>query len=201
MKSNRQHTGQGRQVLTDTRNSDRPFVPPRLLVPESQPMQDDSEEETQLPKDQPPYIPATTDFVPVASIFLDERRLEDEDDVPVAVMLQRQKDKTKANSAKNETSSDDEDNVPVALLLGKQKKKTSQTPTKNLRDTRGDIVMGEAAIGVGIAKVFQDLGLFIGVVDRVRKEGRETLYHVLYTDGDEEELSNYEYVLACQLYE
>jgi hypothetical protein len=56
MKTNRQHPAKGRQVLTGTRNSDRPFVPPRLLVPESQPMQDDSEEETQLPKDQPPYI-------------------------------------------------------------------------------------------------------------------------------------------------
>jgi hypothetical protein len=79
---------------------------------------------------------------------------------------------------------------------------------------------------VGKAKVFQDLGMFtasyhclshnnlapcisevfflfvnVHVVDRMRKEGRETLYHVLYTDGDEEELSKYEYVLACQLYE
>ncbi len=109
MKTNKQHTAKGRKVFSDTRNTDRPFVPPRLIVPETQPMEDDSgkkhsflktshslwtketernkdrlsecdsEGETQLPKDQPPYIPETTDFVPVASIFLDERRLEDED--------------------------------------------------------------------------------------------------------------------------
>jgi hypothetical protein len=193
MKSNRQHTGQGRQVLTDTRNSDRPFVPPRLLVPESQPMQDDSEEETQLPKDQPPYIPPKRDFVPVEDILLEERISEDEDEVPFAVMLERQKDKRNTNTFKTATSSDDEDNVPVSILLDK--------PKKNLRDATGEIVVGEAAIGVGIAKIFQDLGMFTGIVDRVRKDGRETLYHVLYTDGDEEELSHYEFVLASQLYE
>jgi hypothetical protein len=40
-----------------------------------------------------------------------------------------------------------------------------------------------------------------GFPDKVRKEGRETLYHVLYDDGDEEELSTCEYVLGCQLNE
>ncbi len=118
---------------------------------------------------------------------------QSEDDVPFSVMLQRQKDKGNINTAKTATSSDDEDNIPVSILLDK--------PKKNLRDGSGEIVVGEAAIGVGIAKIFQDLGMFTGIVDRVRKEGRETLYHVLYTDGDEEELSHYEYVLACQLYE
>jgi len=123
MKTNRQHNDKGRQVLTKTRNSDKPFVPPRLIVPESQTREDDSEEETQLPKDQPPYIIPPTidrltnsdsegetqlpkdqppsyipetgetskqnngkDYVPVSSIFLDERTSEDEDDIPVAVV-------------------------------------------------------------------------------------------------------------------
>jgi hypothetical protein len=54
-----------------------------------------------------------------------------------------------------------------------------------LRDKKGDIVMGENAICVRMAKVFQDMGMFTGIVDRVRKVGRETLYHVLYDDGDE----------------
>jgi hypothetical protein len=43
--------------------------------------------------------------------------------------------------------------------------------------------------------------MFKGAVDRVRKEGRELLYHVTYEDGDEEEFSLYEYTLACQLFE
>ena len=107
MKINRQHNAKGRQVLTQTRNSDRPFFPPRLLVPETLPMEDDSEEETQLPKDQPPYIPPTKDFVPVEDIFLeerhsedeDERKSEDEDEVPIAVMLQRQIETRNTNTA------------------------------------------------------------------------------------------------------
>ena len=80
MKTNRQHNAKGRQVLTKTRNSDKPFVPPRLIVPESHTREDDSEEETQLPKDQPPYIPPTTDFVPVDDIFLEERHSQDKDE-------------------------------------------------------------------------------------------------------------------------
>jgi hypothetical protein len=190
MKGNSQHTAKGRQVLTETSKSNRPFVPPRLLVIESQPLIDDSEEETQLPKDQPPYIPPPSDFVPVEDIYLEERQSEDEDSVPFSVMLQRQKDK---GNTKTATSSDDEDNIPMSILLHK--------PKKLNRDARGEIIVGEAAIGVGIAKLFEGLGMFRGIVDRVRKEGRETLYHVLYTDGDEEELSHYEYILASQLYE
>jgi hypothetical protein len=63
---------------------------------------------------------------------------------------------------------------------------------------------------VRIAKVFLDLGLFTlilnlhgckGFIDKVRKEGRETLYNVIYNDGDEEELSMYEYVLGSQIFE
>ncbi len=32
--------------------------------------------------------------------------------------------------------------------------------------------MGENAIGVRIAKVFQDMGMFTGIVDRVRNVGQ-----------------------------
>ena len=204
-------------MFSDRKKADRLFTPPRLVVPETQPTEDATEEETQLPreqppvwtdqtegnterqadsnsegktqlpKDQPPFIPATSDtsnqetakdFVPVSSIFLEERTSEDED------------------NSKTATSSDNEDNVPVRVLIQRQKQNTGQTPTKSLRDSRGDMVVGEAAVGVRIAKVFQDLGMFKGIVDRV---DREMLYHVLYDDGDEEELSTYEYVLACQL--
>jgi hypothetical protein len=231
MKNNRNHAVRGGKVLSGRRKTDSPFVPPRVVVPETQstqhesaeetqlpkdqpmwkdvtegqterPADSDSEGETQLPKDQPPYIPENgKDFVPVSSIFLEERTVEDEDDIPVAVVLERQKDKLNTKCAKTATSSDDDDDTPVTMLLQRQNKMTGQTPTQTLRDNRGEIVMGERAIGVGIAKIFQDLGMFTGIVDRVRKEGRETLYHVSYADGDEEELSTYEYVLACQLFE
>ena len=170
--------------------------------------EDGNDSPTQLPQDQPPYVVQTMeasnediarDFVPVSSMLLDERVSEDEDDIPVTVLLQRQKG-TKTNDSQD-NSGEDDDNVPVATKLTREKGKTNKTVRRSVRDKNGDIVTGEKAVGVGIAKNFQDLGLFKGVVDRVRKEGRELLYHVAYEDGDEEELSMYEYTLACQLFE
>jgi hypothetical protein len=149
MKNNRNHEVRGVKVLSGRRKTDSPFVLPRVLVPETQSIQQDSEEEsqlpkdqpawkvqteggltdrpadtdsegeTQLPKDQPPRIPETgetsndlngKDFVPVESIFLEERLSQDDEDIPVAVILEREKkEKLKTKFAKAATSSDDEE--------------------------------------------------------------------------------------------
>jgi hypothetical protein len=154
------------------------------------------------PKTSPPYVVETEqksnddtarDRVPVTTMMLDETVSEDEEGIPVEVLLQRQK-VTKTNDSPD-NSCEDEDNVPVATILAKEKAQTNKNTSRSLRDRNGDIVTGEMAVGVGIAKFFQDLGMFKGVVDRVRKEGRELLYHVTYEDGDEEELSLYEYTV------
>lgn len=222
--------------------ADGPFVPPRVVLARGSvgtDTDDDSEDKTQLPKNQPTWIEETLDnagrqseengsdsatllpqdqppydietvdasnedtardFVPVSSMYLDERVSEDEDDIPFKVLLQRQKG-NKTNDSQDDISEDD-DNVPVATILTRDKEKANKTVDRqSLRDNNGDIVTGDMAVGVGVAKIFQDLGLFKGVVDRVRKEGRELLYHIAYEDGDEEELSMYEYMLACQLFE
>jgi hypothetical protein len=50
---------------------------------------------------------------------------------------------------------------------------------------------GEKAIGVTVAKTF-DAVEFRGVIDKFRGERGRYIYHVTYTDGDEEELSQKE---------
>ncbi len=63
--------------------ADRPLVPPRVIV------EVESEDETQLPKDQPLTEARQDeedngrDFVPVSAMLLEERRSEDENGVPV----------------------------------------------------------------------------------------------------------------------
>jgi hypothetical protein len=52
-KNNRNHAVSGGKVLSGRRRIDSPCVPPRVVIPETQPIQHDSDEETQLPKDQP----------------------------------------------------------------------------------------------------------------------------------------------------
>ena len=163
MKNNRNHEVRGVKVLSGRRKTDSPFVLPRVLVPETQsieqeseeetqlpkdqpiwnvqteggqtdrPTDSDSEGETQLPKDQPPYIPETgetstdlieKDIVPVESIFLEERLSQDDEDIPLAIILEREREKLKTKIAKATTSSDDEDDVPVKMLLQRKHPKT-----------------------------------------------------------------------------
>jgi hypothetical protein len=50
---------------------------------------------------------------------------------------------------------------------------------------------GEKAIGVTVAKTFDGVE-FKGLVDSFRTERKRHIYHVTYTDGDEEELSQKE---------
>jgi hypothetical protein len=101
-------------------------------------------------------------------MLLEEGRSEDENGGPVEIILQRQ-NKEKASTKTTEktaVSSDDEDDVPFSQLLKMQHEQTQETTPKNLRDKKGEIVMGENAIGVRIANVFQDMGMFTGIVDR-----------------------------------
>ena len=141
--------------------ADSPFVPPRVVIargsvgretdddsedetqlPKNQPIwieetlgnagreseEDGNDSPTQLPQDQPPYVVQTVeasnedtarDFVPVSSMLLDKRVSEDEDDIPVTVLLQRQKG-TKTNDSQD-NSGEDDDNVPVATKLTREK--------------------------------------------------------------------------------
>ncbi len=86
-------------------------------------------------------------------MLLDERVSEDEHDNPFKVLLQRQKG-TKTHDSQDGISEDD-DNVPVATILTREIGKTNKTVTRSVRDKYGDIVTGEMAIGVGVAKFFK----------------------------------------------
>ena len=85
-------------------------------------------------------------------------------------------------------SSDSDDNVPVASYL---RPKTLSTLTyQQIEDckTRPQV---ERAIGVTVAKWFDGVKCF-GQVDRFRTVRKRCVYHVTYTDGDEEEMSQIE---------
>jgi hypothetical protein len=51
--------------------------------------------------------------------------------------------------------------------------------------------MGQRAVGVTVAKTFDGVQ-FRGTIDRFRQARKRMYYHVIYTDGDEEELSQTE---------
>jgi hypothetical protein len=87
-----------------------------------------------------------------------------------------------------ERSSDSEDNVPVASLL--RPKSSSALTLQQIEECNVGPV-GEKAVGKTVAKLFDGVE-FRGTVDRFRTERKRYVYHVIYTDGDEEELSQVE---------
>ncbi len=88
----------------------------------------------------------------------------------------------------NDGSGDSDDDVPVARLL-RPKNKGSLT-FQQIKDCQ-DGPQGDKAIGVTIGKTFDGVE-YKGVVDKFRTERKRHIYHVTYTDGDEEELSKKE---------
>jgi hypothetical protein len=87
-----------------------------------------------------------------------------------------------------DVSGDSDDNVPMARIL-RPKKKGSLT-YQQIKDCK-DGPQGDKAVGVTVAKKFDGV-VFKGLVDRFRTERKRHIYHVTYTDGDEEELSQIE---------
>ncbi len=85
-------------------------------------------------------------------------------------------------------SSESEDDIPVATLL---RKENTFTMTEQQKKDCLEGPQGERAIGVVVAKTFDGVE-FRGTVDSFRKARQRHYYHVVYTDGDEEELSQTE---------
>ncbi len=82
-----------------------------------------------------------------------------------------------------ETSSYSEDNVPVATLL-RPKSKSTLTLLQTEECKVGPI--GDRAVGKTVAKMFDGVE-FRGIVDRFRTERTRFVYHITYSDGDEED--------------
>jgi hypothetical protein len=90
-----------------------------------------------------------------------------------------------AETEAQERSSDSEDNVPLATLL--PPKSSSTLTLQQIEECKAGPV-GDKAVGKTVAKMFDGVQ-FIGIVDRFRTERKRFVYHVTYTDGDEEEFS------------
>jgi hypothetical protein len=93
-----------------------------------------------------------------------------------------------AETEAQERSSDSEDNVPLASLL--PPKSSSALTMQQIEECNVGPV-GDKAIGKTVAKFFDGVQ-FRGIVDRFRTERKRFVYHVTYTDGDEEEFSQVE---------
>ncbi len=85
-------------------------------------------------------------------------------------------------------SSDSDDNVPIATSIGKAKGTT--LTIEQIKDCQ-EGPMGDNAIGVSVAKLFEGVE-FRGIVDGVRTARKRVYYHVTYSDGDEEEMTQAE---------
>ena len=60
--------------------------------------------------------------------------------------------------------------------------------------------LGVLAIGATVCRMFDEHGIFYGVIKAYRKEGKQELYTVEYTDGDAEDLDQKEYNYAYALW-
>ena len=95
---------------------------------------------------------------------------------------------TVKESEAQKSDDDSDDDVPIArvVLQSKQNSLTRQ----QIADCK-DGPLGEKALGVTVAKHFDGVE-YRGTVDSWRSARKRSYYHVTYTDGDEEELSQIE---------
>jgi hypothetical protein len=93
-----------------------------------------------------------------------------------------------AETEAQDEGSDSDDNVPVATLIRKEKDTTLSL--QQIQDCQ-EGPKGDKAIGVTVAKIFEGVE-FRGIVDGFRSTRQIKYYHVTYTDGDEEEISQAE---------
>jgi hypothetical protein len=85
-------------------------------------------------------------------------------------------------------SSDSEDDRPIVITL--RQEKVQSLSAQQIQDCKEGPV-GETVVGVTIAKTFDGVE-FRGTIDSFRTARKRFYYHVTYTDGDEEELSQRE---------
>ncbi len=82
-----------------------------------------------------------------------------------------------------DASSESDDDVPVAQLL---RPRNTSNLTKEQIDECKEGPDGDKAVGKTVAKMFDGVK-YTGIVDRFRTERKRHIYHVTYSDGDEEE--------------
>jgi hypothetical protein len=102
--------------------------------------------------------------------------------------VEKTKDNTEVVTTGSDTTSDSDDEVPVALLL--KTKKAGNLTLKEIQACK-EGPEGEKAVGKRVAKYFDD-NKYTGIIDSFRTERKRHIYHVTYSDGDEEEWSQRE---------
>ncbi len=132
-----------------------------------------------LSPDEDPVI-VTRDIVTVPSFEIQARQ-EKSQVVYKGVSLVKE-------TEEQDSEADSEDNVPIATVL--TKKKESSLTREQIEDCKFG-PKDERALGVTVAKLFDGVE-YRGTIDSWRSARKRSYYHVTYTDGDEEELSQTE---------
>lgn len=186
----------------------KPFKKPRPAKETPSSVDSDSEGPTQLPAQDEnvsaPVLQLTTtenkEYVPSPASLRTVSETEDEQD----------------NPHMRWSSSDSEgDEVPIAqTIVQKTKQSDIWVPTAKTKALLADIERnltvdvpvektipeGQEAVGVGIARDFgKDVGVFKGVVTKVREHRKRNIYHVQYEDGDSEDFDLEEFQFAYEV--
>jgi hypothetical protein len=107
------------------------------------------------------------------------------------IVLITEAEKPEATVTDKEDSDSDDDNIiPVSQILANRTSKKTQVPT---------LQTGEACLGHMILKKFET-GLFKGTVTSVTNQRGRFMYHVLYEDGDSEDMNDKELLEGHEMY-
>jgi hypothetical protein len=194
-----QWVGKNRLPPTKSKATIPPFKTPRQLkmkqtgkssvvqdvfnVKETEHTDSESEDETQFGVVWEKFVPEVVKGKPYPhDVFIPET--EAQDDTQEA---QPDSDDMLQSASKDMSESDDE-NIPFSRLQAKKtvraKKKTTKTEVPKLQ-------LGEACVGHLILKQFET-GVFKGTVMTATKLRGRFLYHIVYKDGDSEDLNDKE---------
>ncbi len=117
---------------------------------------------------------------------------------------------TETEETERPTSDTEEDNIPVIQTLVRKEKEETERPTSDTEEDNipvihtlvrkeNEIPTGEMCVGKTVLKQF-DEGLFKGTVTGATKQRGRYLYHVVYEDGDSEDLNDKEFMKAYDMF-
>jgi hypothetical protein len=112
------------------------------------------------------------------------------------VKLTKKMGKTKGKPDLNESSDGDDDDVPLVTMVAKPKLDVLAEVSAG-----ASVPTGVACIGLNVARDFGvEHGVCLGNIVRVDIHRRRPLYHVVYTNGDEEDYEDAELQYAREFY-
>jgi hypothetical protein len=193
-----------------------------VYVTETEHKDSDSEDETQFGVVWEKFVPEEVKdrcyphdvFIPETEVQ-EEKQLEQPHVIPfikgIKMMSEREADECARHgevlnwspdseemlkSASKDMSDSEEDNIPFSRL---QEKMSVRDKTATTKTQVPKLIFGEACIGHLILKQFET-GVFKGTVMTATKQRGRYIYHVIYEDGDSEDMNDKELLEGHEMY-